>query len=588
MHSSFKKTLAVLLAVLLAASAFSLIYISAAAEGTTVKGVYNAKYSKYQVFDVQRSTSGGPPGTQTSPGSYTVSNYQDPIRIIYRNTSTGFTYASSFADNAWCTISYVGLYSEVGYTGRISAWTDTDATDPVIVDVIYHDANGSATAARGFIGALGTDGFLFVDTSRGFAGGQGIYFSARAGFGYDHGSITYDIVPNGRMVCDPEILENLITGSMLGNGETRAEYYGAPEWDWSDDGTAATAVFRSTESDASFTRPASVTRISFTPGVCLTDDRAVFKATVVYEDEEFSDTKNIVYTGTAPGHAWNGGEVAEYASCSAMGKTLYTCTVEGCGAQETRTDIPENPANHVNTVPTAETASSCIAHGYTAGVFCSDCEQYIEGHVEKQLAAHTWDGGRTLRAPNCTEKGLARFTCTVEGCGATEDREIPTDADAHVFRTAEVQPTCTEDGYTLHACTKCGYSYKDAPVSASGHDWNAPVWRWSGSKATAAFVCRNGNHPQTLTASVSAETVLSPTAAESGIKRYTATVVFEGKTYVDTKEESIPAQSKAPCKWCGEYHDSKTVSGFFTGMLHDILYINKTLLRFFTHDIFVK
>ena len=48
-----------------------------------------------------------------------------------------------------------------------------------------------------------------------------------------------------------------------------------------------------------------------------------------------------------------------------------------------------------------------------------------------------------------------------------------TDADAceHLYADEglTVSPTCTEVGYTLHTCTKCGASYKDSFVPATGH-----------------------------------------------------------------------------------------------------------------------
>lgn len=53
-----------------------------------------------------------------------------------------------------------------------------------------------------------------------------------------------------------------------------------------------------------------------------------------------------------------------------------------------------------------------------------------------------------------------------------------TDADAceHLYADEglTVAPTCTEVGYTLHTCTKCGASYKDSFVPATGHRMGKP------------------------------------------------------------------------------------------------------------------
>ena len=38
-----------------------------------------------------------------------------------------------------------------------------------------------------------------------------------------------------------------------------------------------------------------------------------------------------------------------------------------------------------------------------------------------------------------------------------------------------MKPTCTEGGYTLHICTKCGYSYTDNETGPLGHDYHSSV-----------------------------------------------------------------------------------------------------------------
>ena len=56
--------------------------------------------------------------------------------------------------------------------------------------------------------------------------------------------------------------------------------------------------------------------------------------------------------------------------------------------------------------------------------------------------------------------GYTTYTCT--RCGDTYTDHT------HSYTTTVVEPTCTEDGYTLHACA-CGYSYQDNVVSKLGH-----------------------------------------------------------------------------------------------------------------------
>jgi hypothetical protein len=416
MVSKIRKPVSVLLALIMLFTVFGGVSLTAFAEGSTVQGLYNAKFSKYQLFDVQRSGS-VPSGTQTSPGSYTVRYFRDPIKLLYENSRVSFNYAPFFAEDAWCTFVPVGKYSEGCYSGNISAWTQEGANDPVILDLYYHDADGEAVVTRGFIGALGADGFMFIDTSlTNFGGGLGIYVSITIGFDDSHDSINYNILPNGRFVCDPEILENLIVGSMLGNGETRVELCGDPEWTWEDDGSAASAIFRSRESDAAYPVTADISS-AYTAGVHTTDAFTVYTATAHFNGTDYVDRKTVYHENTAPGHSWNGGEVAEAATCIAMGKTLYTCTVEGCGETQTLTDIPVNGANHVNTVPVAETFSTCIAHGYTSGVWCDDCRQYISGHAEKPFSGHTWNDRKSVVSGKSVALGgrrIIKYRCSLQ------------------------------------------------------------------------------------------------------------------------------------------------------------------------------
>ena len=41
----------------------------------------------------------------------------------------------------------------------------------------------------------------------------------------------------------------------------------------------------------------------------------------------------------------------------------------------------------------------------------------------------------------------------------------------HDYEAVVTAPTCTEEGYTTHTCSKCGDSYKDSYVDALDHDY---------------------------------------------------------------------------------------------------------------------
>ena len=107
-------------------------------------------------------------------------------------------------------------------------------------------------------------------------------------------------------------------------------------------------------------------------------------------------------------------------------------------------------------------------------------------------------------------------------------------------------PTCTERGYTTHTCSRCGDSYVDAYVDALGHDWNDPVCVWAAdhTSVTATFICkRDASHFDTATVSgdaITSEVTTEPTATVPGVRTYTASITFDGKTYNVTETETIP------------------------------------------------
>mgnify|MGYP003319804034 CR=1 FL=1 len=45
------------------------------------------------------------------------------------------------------------------------------------------------------------------------------------------------------------------------------------------------------------------------------------------------------------------------------------------------------------------------------------------------------------------------------------------EGNASHFNTKTIKPTCTLDGYTLHTCDMCGYSYKSNTTNKLGHSY---------------------------------------------------------------------------------------------------------------------
>jgi hypothetical protein len=80
---------------------------------------------------------------------------------------------------------------------------------------------------------------------------------------------------------------------------------------------------------------------------------------------------------------------------------------------------------------------------------------------------HVWIEAIT-KMPTCTENGEKTLTCS---CGKKKKESIP--ALGHDEARKVIPPTCTEEGYTIVYCARCGEIIKDKTdvKPALGHDW---------------------------------------------------------------------------------------------------------------------
>jgi hypothetical protein len=53
---------------------------------------------------------------------------------------------------------------------------------------------------------------------------------------------------------------------------------------------------------------------------------------------------------------------------------------------------------------------------------------------------------------------------------ACDDIENMCDILGHYYKDIVISPTCEKEGYTLHQCEDCSYSYIDEEIIALGHN----------------------------------------------------------------------------------------------------------------------
>ena len=126
--------------------------------------------------------------------------------------------------------------------------------------------------------------------------------------------------------------------------------------------------------------------------------------------------KKVEETINAPGHSWSGWSTTTYPTCTAQGVEQRTCS--RCSKAETR-------------------YITALGHNYST-----------EWTIDKQAT--------------CSAEGSKSKHCT-RCSSVTEVTAIP--KTAHSYKTTVVAPTLTSQGYTVHECTVCHYSYKDSYTS---------------------------------------------------------------------------------------------------------------------------
>ena len=92
------------------------------------------------------------------------------------------------------------------------------------------------------------------------------------------------------------------------------------------------------------------------------------------------------------------------------------------------------------------------------------------------------------KAATCTAPGIKTFTCS---CGDNYSEPIP--ATGHSYCDEVIAPTCTEDGCTVHTCSKCGDHYTDSIIAATGHSYSSetvdPTCTEDGSETFTCSKC---------------------------------------------------------------------------------------------------
>ncbi len=255
---------------------------------------------------------------------------------------------------------------------------------------------------------------------------------------------------------------------------------------------------------------------------CITEGKTVYRC--VNCKDEYSEAIECV------AHKYTSKNIQ--ATCTSNGYVLNICEV--CNDEKTGSFTPPKAHNYHSSV----VAPTCVGNGYTVKI-CSDCFAHEETDIVAPTG-HKWSDWTVKESPDCVNTGINERVCTA--CSESEEKTIS--ATGHSFTEETFSPDCTENGYTLHTCKNCDYSYTDNIVSALGHDeknhsaklptctelgWNAYVTCSRCDYTTYEEKAKLGHDYK--------NTVTAPTCTKEGYTTHTCTRCND--TYTDTKVKAL-------------------------------------------------
>ena len=249
---------------------------------------------------------------------------------------------------------------------------------------------------------------------------------------------------------------------------------------------------------------------------------------------DYTETADCTYT-----------DVVTAPTCTEKGYTTHTCSV--CGYSFVDTYVEANGHKYVDTV----TAPTCTEKGYTTHV-CSVCQ---DTYTDSETAALGHTGGKAtckeLAVCDRCGKTYGEYgshdygdaTCTEAAtckiCGQTSG-----DAIGHEYSVlkTKVEPTCTEQGYSVYKCVRCDETETRDYVDALGHAYDNGVVTTAPTcteKGVKTFTCTRTGCTASYTEEVAAKGHTDGTAEKTN--------VVEAKC---TTEGSYDLVTK--CTVCGE------------------------------------
>lgn len=180
----------------------------------------------------------------------------------------------------------------------------------------------------------------------------------------------------------------------------------------------------------------------------------------------------------------------------------------------------------------------------------------IGKYTGTELAGKTVElSGNTVKIKLVSDKAGEEWGFKVTDVKAVEEQHI------HKWSNIVTEPTCTEGGYTTHACSECGESYVDDYTSALGHSFtyyhnnNDATCTSDGTKTSRCDRCSATDTviiPNSKQNHKYFGLIVSPTCTEGGYTKYTCSLC--GNSYIGNYANATGHNfvlNAANCLYCG-------------------------------------
>ena len=111
---------------------------------------------------------------------------------------------------------------------------------------------------------------------------------------------------------------------------------------------------------------------------------------------------------------------------------------------------------HKNQTAHPQQDPTCTEIGYTAGIYCPDCEEWLEAREEIPALSHDWGEAVTETVATCKTHGIKLYTCKNNSDHKKREQMglNPENHEGGEYIKDAVKATCTSEGYTGDTCCK--------------------------------------------------------------------------------------------------------------------------------------